>query len=482
MKLFQRILGLILSAICVFCFAACGGEDYGTLTIEDIENLKIGETREISAVFSDEEYASAIEYEFEGNAIKIEDGKVTALTGGSSVTVKAKTQYHETTFTVTTSSESYDNGTLTIDDIEDLVVGERAEINAVFTPSGASETITYTFEGNDIEISDGYVYALVADRTVTVTATTRYHETTFTVSTVNADGIRYFDIYIIAGQSNAAGYSSKGGSLGGVFENISYAGEINAPRNGGTPAQECLTYPFVEEVTEGLGRASGYIGPEYGMAKVLNEHYSASRRAMIVKTAAGGTSLNNYSSGENNEWGNWYPRSKWGDKTVDAENSPMGVLYQSLVDNVAAVCEQLEEHGYTPRIQGMAWMQGEADLANPAGYKRLIKAFIEDIRSDLKEITGDESLETMPFVIGEIATSFAQANHPQVPSFVTMQREVAAEMENVFTVKTDDLIIVNPDGTINGTDQYHFNKNDCCTLGNRFGETLYSHARFETGL
>ncbi len=479
MKIFQRILGVILSAICVFCFAACGGEDYGTLTIEDIENLKIGETREISAVFSDEKYASAIEYKFEGNAIKIEDGKVTALTGGSSVAVKAKTQYHETTFTVTTSSESYDNGTLTIDDIEDLVVGERAEINAVFTPSGASETITYTFEGNDIEISDGYVYALVADRTVTVTATTRYHETTFTVSTVNADGIRYFDIYIIAGQSNAAGYSSKGGSLGGVFENISYAGEINVPRNGGTPAQSCLAYPFVEEVTEGLGRASGYIGPEYGMAEVLNEHYSASRRAMIVKTAAGGTSLNNYSSGENNEWGNWYPRSKWGDKTVDAENSPMGVLYQSLVDNVAAVCEQLEEHGYTPRIQGMAWMQGEADLANPAGYKRLIKAFIEDIRTDLKEITGDESLETMPFVIGEIATSFSQANHPQVPSFITMQREVAAEMENVFTVETDDLVIVNPDGTINGTDQYHFNKNDCRTLGNRFGETLYAYARFE---
>ena len=479
MKIFQRILGVILSAICVFCFAACGGEDYGTLTIEDIENLKIGETREISAVFSDEKYASAIEYEFEGNAIKIEDGKVTALTGGSSVAVKAKTQYHETTFTVTTSSESYDNGTLTIDDIEDLVVGERAEINAVFTPSGASETITYTFEGNDIEISDGYVYALAADRTVTVTATTRYHETTFTVSTVNADGIRYFDIYIIAGQSNAAGYSSKGGSLGGVFENISYAGEINVPRNGGTPAQSCLAYPFVEEVTEGLGRASGYIGPEYGMAEVLNEHYSASRRAMIVKTAAGGTSLNNYSSGENNEWGNWYPRSKWGDKTVDAENSPMGVLYQSLVDNVAAVCEQLEEHGYTPRIQGMAWMQGEADLANPAGYKRLIKAFIEDIRTDLKEITGDESLETMPFVIGEIATSFSQANHPQVPSFITMQREVAAEMENVFTVETDDLVIVNADGTINGTDQYHFNKNDCRTLGNRFGETLYAYARFE---
>ena len=477
MKFLKRILGIFLSAVCLLCFAACGEKDYGTLTIADIENLKIGETREISAVFSNAEYASAIEYEFKGNAIKIVDGKVTALSGGRTVPVSAKTKHHETTFTVKTSTERYDNGTLTIENIENLPVGQRIKINAVFTPSGVYEPISYTFEGNDIEISNGYVRARVPDKTVTVTAKTAHHEVKFTVSTVSPDEVKYYDIYIIAGQSNAAGYSSKGGNLGGVFENISYAGEVNAPRNGGTPAQSYLSYPFLSEVKEGLGKGASFIGPEYGMAEALNGHYSEGNRAMILKTAAGGTSLFNSTGGENNDWGNWYPRSQWGRNTVNASASPMGVLYQSLVDNFAAVYSQLVEYGYTPRVQGMAWMQGEADLGNPNGYKTLLKAFITDIRTDLKEITGDESLESMPFVIGEIATSFAYANNSQVPAFVTMQRAVASEMGNVYTVRTDDLIIVNADGTVNGTDQYHFNKNDSRTLGKRFGEALWNNAR-----
>ena len=184
MKFLKRILGIFLSAVCLLCFAACGEKDYGTLTVADIENLKIGETREIAAVFSNEEYASAIEYEFKGNAIKLEDGKVTALSGGRTVPVTAKTKHHETTFTVKTSTERYDNGTLTIADIENLPVGKRVQINAVFTPSGVYEPISYSFEGNDIEISNGYVRARVPDKTVEITAKTRYHEIMFTVKTV----------------------------------------------------------------------------------------------------------------------------------------------------------------------------------------------------------------------------------------------------------------------------------------------------------
>ena len=184
MKFLKRILGIFLSAVCLLCFAACGEKDYGTLTVADIENLKIGETREISAVFSNEEYASAIEYEFKGNAIKIEDGKVTALSGGRTVPVTAKTKHHETTFTVKTSTERYDNGTLTIENIENLPVGQRVQINAVFTPTGVYEPISYTFEGDDIEILNGYITAIVPDKTVEITAKTRYHEIMFTVKTV----------------------------------------------------------------------------------------------------------------------------------------------------------------------------------------------------------------------------------------------------------------------------------------------------------
>lgn len=184
MKFFKRILGVFLPLLCLFCFAACGEKDYGTLTIADIENLKIGETREISAVFSNEAYASAIEYEFKGNAIKIEDGKVTALSGGRTVPVTAKTQYHEAIFTVKTSTERNEKGTLSIANIENLPVGQRVKINAVFTPAIAYEPISYTFEGNDIEISNGYVLGVVPDKTVAITAKTRYHEVSFTVKTV----------------------------------------------------------------------------------------------------------------------------------------------------------------------------------------------------------------------------------------------------------------------------------------------------------
>lgn len=189
MKILKQILGVFLSAVCLFCFAACGEKDYGTFTIADIEDLKLGETREISAVFSNEKYASEIEYEFKGNAIKIEDNKVTALSGGRTVPVTAKTQYHETTFTVKTSTERNENGTLTIDNIENLPVGERAKINVVFTPSNAYAPISYMFEGNDIEIANGYVCARVPDKTVSVTAKTKYHEVTFMVKTVRPASI-----------------------------------------------------------------------------------------------------------------------------------------------------------------------------------------------------------------------------------------------------------------------------------------------------
>ena len=189
MKFFKRILGVCLALVCLLCFAACGEKDYGTLTIADIEDLKLGETREISAVFSNEEYASEITYEFKGSAIKIENGEVTALSGGRTVPVTAKTEHHETTFTVKTSNERLDNGTLTIGNIENLAVGQRVKIDAVFTPSSAYEPVSYTFEGNDIAISNGYVSALAPDKTVTVTAKTKHHEVTFTVQTVRPKSI-----------------------------------------------------------------------------------------------------------------------------------------------------------------------------------------------------------------------------------------------------------------------------------------------------
>ena len=108
----------------------------------------------------------------------------------------------------------------------------------------------------------------------------------FPATNVSAQAVtseeKTIDMYLIAGQSNAAGYSSKGRKLDGVFENVSYAGEVDRYRSNGNASQSYLEYPFQSAVKEGLGRASGFVGPEYGIAEKLNEKYKGG--ALLQKT------------------------------------------------------------------------------------------------------------------------------------------------------------------------------------------------------
>jgi hypothetical protein len=294
-------------------------------------------------------------------------------------------------------------------------------------------------------------------------------------TSVSASTSQTVDMYLIAGQSNAAGYSDKG-SLDQTFTNVGYAGEVDKQlNNAGAGVSNVASYSeYLWKTTAGLGRTSNHIGPEYGIAKQLNAKYTGSTKAFIFKTASGGTALRDSSTSGNAKFGNWYPRSKWvsGYTPDPTSNDPTGVMYYNFIENFKIVYQNLVANGYTPVVKGMAWMQGEDDLGYDSEYKVLLKAFITDIRTDLRRITGDTDLATMPFVIGKIATSFGQYNHRYVPSFNAIQQEVADEMDGVETIETSDLIIVNQDGTINGTDLYHFNTADAVTLGQRFGDKL----------
>lgn len=294
--------------------------------------------------------------------------------------------------------------------------------------------------------------------------------------TARAESGKTIDVYLIGGQSNAAGYSPKG-SLSGTFENVYYAGQINKTRvdnvygdnQKGNTAQDNLGAPI--NVTAGLGRSAWHIGPEYGMAKVLNGLYSADNTALIFKSAAGGTALRNLSVDDSAFYGNWYPRSLWNSE-VDSDKSAMGVQYNNFVENFRAVYAQLTQNGYSVRVKGMAWMQGEADLGQSQSYKALLPTLIGDLRNDLQKITGDDAVRNMPFVIGEIATTFGRYNNPSVPYMIAAQREVACAVDCVYTVKTDDLIIVDRDGNTAADDVWHFGTADAVTLGERFGTAL----------
>lgn len=284
------------------------------------------------------------------------------------------------------------------------------------------------------------------------------------------------DIYLIAGQSNAAGYSNRG-THRDVYKNVWFSGEIDKIRATGKTSMSLMDpVTYKKTVTPTFGRFNGNIGPEYGMAEIFNEYYDGNKTPVLLfKSAAGGTALNNDTSGQSGDYGNWYPRSLWPDGKVDPKNSPTGVQYYNLVENFKLIYAKLVEDGYTPKVRGMVWMQGEADLGRHIAYKKLLKTFITDIREDIASITGDSENLEMPFIIGKIATTFAYYNNSNVPAFNKMQDAVAAEMKNVYTIETSDLIIVGEGGKIVGSDQWHFNADDAVTLGNRFAEKLLEH-------
>ena len=74
--------------------------DYGTLTVKDMVAYVGNRPKAIEFTFSIDDKAEEIEYIYDGDSILIEDGKVTALAGGTSTTVIAKTEHHETSFNV----------------------------------------------------------------------------------------------------------------------------------------------------------------------------------------------------------------------------------------------------------------------------------------------------------------------------------------------------------------------------------------------
>lgn len=356
----------------------------------------------------------------------------------------------------------------------DSIVGGYYAIRTVKNDSGS--TILVAYKGDLAGAAAVERLAAFIDEASGKAEILEGFEETKAVVTLNENKEdKVIDLYLIAGQSNAAGSSLKG-DLKDSYRNVWFAGEVDENRRTGSASLSYFnkSVRYLKMVKPGLGVSVNHIGPEYGMAQIFNDYYS-DNPVLIFKSAAGGTALQNKNTGLSDTFGNWYPRSKWGDKEVDPTNSPMGVQYYNFVENFKLIYTKLVDDGYTPKVRGMVWMQGEDDLGAHGTYKRLLKSFITDMRKDISEITGDPEVLEMPFVIGKIATTFAMYDNPNVPAFNEMQDDVANEMTNVYTIETSDLIIVGEGGKVVGTDLYHFNTEDAVTLGNRFAEKLLKH-------
>lgn len=308
--------------------------------------------------------------------------------------------------------------------------------------------------------------------------------------------VKQADVYILAGQSNAAGYSNIKQKVygqsdnaltyekqigqddtrnGSGYENVLYYGTTNIPASAAMPTNLALRSAKI-----GLGQNQNYMGPELGMAKVLSESYTNDNPAVIVKYAVGGTYLGDYvgTKQETKDWGNWASPSltaKWTaeGKTLHKYN---GYLYNRLISVTEGAFAALRAQGYTPTVKGYIWMQGEADAGDASlanAYEENLTMFINDLRSDVAEIAEDEDAANRPFVIGKICSSGWFGNN--IATVRAAEDAVAAKLSGVFTFDTDEFKIHNDNGTANGSDDYHFNAGDMYLLGQRFAQTAVAN-------
>ncbi|MBE5733298.1 MAG: sialate O-acetylesterase, partial [Clostridiales bacterium] len=323
------------------------------------------------------------------------------------------------------------------------------------------------------------------------------------------------DVYLIAGQSNAVGSTLIANGAGPVYQqqnNNSFANpEIkydnvlyNHHAHPTTKGSGYMITNFVP-VTQGLGytQAKNHIGPELGMAEYLDPIYAQKENtdAIIVKVAAGGTTLTRHYDDANLDiealrevnsydanFGTWYPESLWnvtnGGLTVDLWDGqyyrhPTGLLYRELISFVKLNYQWLQDEGYTKiNFKALCWMQGESDRGQVTEYKVAFNAFMNDVRRHLSELTG-EDYSNFPVVCGEISKTFSSAaSQPTNEKFISMQHEIAYNLNQTYVIPTKDFLIhdfneFGADVTL-GSDGAHWNYPDMLDIGYLFGEKAYN--------
>ncbi len=313
------------------------------------------------------------------------------------------------------------------------------------------------------------------------------------------DYTKTIDIYLIAGQSNAAGstlinddmslYKDVRETLDGGFTHVHYSG-----RSYGVPTDKSNW----TKTTSGQGITNRHIGPELGLAKYLSKYYNGEtgRHAGIIKFAHGGSNLLNYTAGSGNQYGNWLPPSYAEELGLSYKDSEItGGLYRKFLKQFKTSIEGIEAYsGHTKiNIVGLYWMQGESDRGNPNLYARVFKMFVKDLKKDLSNITleftngeSDCGVSDMAILVGAISQTFSISNantasQVNVP-FINMQKDLVRFIPNCYFVDNSQFAITKWNQStgkveVVGSDSAHWNQNDMIQIGKNVGKTFVEHIK-----
>ncbi len=293
------------------------------------------------------------------------------------------------------------------------------------------------------------------------------------------------DVYILAGQSNAAGFTP----VAGLYKGYTYGGTVDEEKlaeyeNGYTDvlyygvtqsADPATAGARLQFVHAGQGHAGTRLGPELGFAEAMSDYYGGENgKAAVLKYAVGATSLGNFQNSTSDEFGTWMSPSMIEEYGEESLCPNAGLLYENLLVTVHMGLRAMIEAGYEPAIRGVMWMQGEADstredLANL--YQKHLSALITDLRGDLTGIMTEleiaQDCSATPFVIGKIGADLQNAAYEDVVR--EQMQKTAASMTAVRCAETGDLLVPDPN---DNNDVWHFSAKGILAVGNRFAEML----------
>ena len=230
-----------------------------------------------------------------------------------------------------------------------------------------------------------------------------------------------WDIYLVAGQSNAAGWNTSASGLPVSLRTQTDIRFFNGPDGSWG------------NLVTGSGNRSTSFGPEMTLGRTLADE-NPNRNIAIVKYAVGGANLNVQ----------WNP--------ISAEPN----LYDEFVttiNNAIAAIPAGDSHAF----KGMIWMQGETDAA----FTDMTAAYETNLTNLISQVRQDVGVADLPFSIGQLG---AVPGRDGMGTIQSVQAEVAARDSNVSLVITSALALQ--------SDNLHFTNAAQQELGIQFAAGL----------
>ena len=256
-------------------------------------------------------------------------------------------------------------------------------------------------------------------------------------------------IILLAGQSNAAGCSHD------EYLKKNVSPEQYAEYERGYDNVYINYFASATNQSDGFvkcaarqGEFGTCFGPELGLADKLNELYPE-KTFFIIKYAWGGTNL----------------YEQW----LSPSSGVAGPLYESFIAYVRNSVKYLELKNYKVKIEGMCWMQGEADSMedeSTLNYDEHLSNFINDIRGEFSEYSSNDGIA---FVDAYIAATIFWKNYIKLNEAKQSVADSAPNNVVIDTIEIGLSVLNEPEGE---PDIAHYDSLSELKLGHLFAEEV----------